>query len=77
VLLIPRANDWGFCSDFFGDFTGEVRSLRQINLENEAIVEKVAGTTLDKIAPTKDLPLSSESLPNDQTKLDQYCWNCE
>jgi hypothetical protein len=40
-------------------------------------VEKVAGTTLDKIAPTKDLPLSSESLPNDQTKLDQYCWNCE
>jgi len=75
VLLIPRANGWGFCSDFFGDFTGEVCSLRQINLENDAIVEKVAGTTLDKIAPTKDLPLSSESLPKDQTKLNQYKHN--
>lgn len=72
VLLLPRANGWGFASDFFGDFCGEVFSLRQINLENEAIVENVAGTTLDKIAPTKDLPLSSESLPKDQTKLNQY-----
>jgi hypothetical protein len=38
-------------------------------------VEKVAGTTLDKIAPTKDLPLFSESLPKDQTKLNQYKHN--
>lgn len=37
-------------------------------------MENVAGTTLDKIAPTKDLPLSSESLPKDQTKLGKYTY---
>lgn len=39
------------------------------NLENEAIVENVADTTLDKTAPTKDLPLSSESLYAEITAL--------
>lgn len=58
ILFSPRANGWGFSSDFLG----EVWSLRQIIFDNEAIVENVAGTTLDKIAPTKDLFLSSESL---------------
>lgn len=57
-LFSPRANDWGFASGFFGDFC----SLRHIILEKEAIVENVAGTTLDRIAPTKDLLRSSESL---------------
>lgn len=37
-------------------------SLRHINFESEAIVENVTGTTFDKIAPTSDLLLSTESL---------------
>jgi len=57
-LFSPRANDWDFASGFFVGFC----SLRHIILEKEAIVENVAGTTLDRIAPTKDLPRSSESL---------------
>jgi hypothetical protein len=58
IHSLPRANGRGFTSDFLGD----VCSLRQIILEKEAIVENAAGTTFDKIAPTKDLFLSSESL---------------
>lgn len=56
--FLPRAKAWGFTFDFLG----ELCSLRQIILEKEAIVENVAGTTLDMIAPTKDLLLSSDSL---------------
>lgn len=68
MLVLPRANGWGFWSDFLGDFFGEAGSLRQINLEKEATVENAAGTTLDRIAPTNDLPLSSESLPKGSNK---------
>lgn len=57
-LPSPRANGCGFGSGLFGG----VRSLRQIILDKEAMVEKVAGTTFERIAPTKDLLLSSESL---------------
>lgn len=39
-----------------------VCSLRHIILETDAKVEKVAGTTLDRIVPTIDRLLSSESL---------------
>jgi len=57
-LALPLANDWGFTSGFLVG----VRSLRHIILETEDIVENAAGITFDKIAPTKDLLLSSESL---------------
>ena len=56
--VLPRANGWGFGSIFFGNDL----SLLHNNLENEAMVENVAGTTFDRIAPTRDLFLSSESL---------------
>lgn len=55
---LPRAKACGFVLGFFG----EACSLRQIIFEREAIVENVAGTTLDIIAPTMDLLLSSDSL---------------
>lgn len=57
------ANGWGFVRGVFV----EVCSLRHIILENDARVATVAGTTFDRIAPTKDLLLSSESLYADIT----------
>lgn len=65
-LTLPRANDWGFGSDFLGDC-----SLRHIILDKEDIVENVAGTTLDRIAPTRDLLLSSESLLKNETAVNK------
>lgn len=65
MVILPRANDCGFTSDCFGD----PDPLRHIILETEAIVENVAGTTLDRIAPTMDLFLSSESLLRKQYQI--------
>lgn len=52
------ANDCEATRGFFE----EVCSLRHIILENDASVEKVAGMTLERIIPTIDRLLSSESL---------------
>lgn len=51
-------------------FIEEFGSLRHIILENDASVEKVAGTTLDRIVPTIDLLRSSESLITRDRKLE-------
>lgn len=59
---LPLANGWGFGRAFFA----AVWSLRHMILENDAMVENVAGTTFERIAPTKDLLLSSDSLCNNQ-----------
>lgn len=58
VIFSPLANGWDLGFGFFELFG----SLRQINFESEDIVENVAGTTFDKIAPISDLLLSTESL---------------
>lgn len=63
-LRSPWANGCGLGSGFFGDFA----SLRQNILDKDAMVENVAGTTFDRIAPTKDLFLSSESLQKTKNK---------
>lgn len=63
-IFSPRANGWDLGSGFFELFG----SLRQISFEKEAIVENVAGTTFDKIAPTSDLLLSTESLQESKIK---------
>jgi len=52
------AKDWGFGRDFLG---GD-GSLRHSILDKDDIVENVAATPLDKIAPTIDLVLSSDNL---------------
>ena len=52
------AKDWGLGRDFLvGD-----GSLRHIILDRDDIVENVAATPLDKVAPTIDLLLSSDNL---------------
>ena len=56
------AKDWGFGRDFLG---GD-GSLRHSILDKDDIVENVAATPLDKIAPTIDLLLSSDSLQNNK-----------
>lgn len=58
LLALLFANDWGFGRDFLG---GD-GSLRHNIFDKDDIVENVAATPLDKIAPTIDLPLSSDSL---------------